>query len=203
GPTIYMAQASQMSILGIERVKFLYKFANELVYSRGLDKQIRFILGDFNLIPQGNNMYNFIYALDSFLSINSAKSLNLIFDRCWRMLRSDGYFLFTFLCPNVNFTSESKSYRIQEPFLPLLLSSNEIDQNLLKSDWSAVKCYNITASSIKYVETLFKKLTTIFSSNKGDLFEYVLDIKNKGVINYLKTQVLDHWAFIAQKRDKN
>ncbi|MFX0061045.1 MAG: SAM-dependent methyltransferase [Candidatus Hermodarchaeota archaeon] len=203
GPAIHLARASQMSILGIERVKSLHKFASELVHLRGLDEQIQFILGDFHLIPRGDSIYNFIYALDSFLSINSTKSLTLIFDRCWRMLRPGGYFLFTFLCPKENLASEANTYRILQRVLPILLSSYKINQNLLKSDWSVVTCSNITVSSIKYIETLFKKIIAVISSlNKEDLFEYIMDIKNKGVLKYLKTQVLDHWAFIAQKRDE-
>ncbi|MFX1254952.1 MAG: SAM-dependent methyltransferase [Promethearchaeota archaeon] len=204
GPARQMARATQMSILGIERVKSLQKFASKMVHQCGLDKQIQFILGDFNLIPQGDSIYNFIYALDSFLSINSTKSLTLIFDRCWRMLRPGGYFLFTFLCPKENLASESKNYSILQRAFPLLLSSYTIEEYLLKCDWSTVICSNITASSIKYVETLFKKIIAVISSlNKEDLFEYISDIKTNGVINYLKTQVLDHRAFIARKRDEN
>ncbi|MFX0092620.1 MAG: class I SAM-dependent methyltransferase [Candidatus Hodarchaeota archaeon] len=200
GPAIFMAQFSTMSILGIESIKPFCDFATEIVHLINLDKQIQFIQGDFYLIPLAENMYDFIYALDSLLLVNSVRNLNLLFERCWRMLRPGGYFLFTLLCIGENFPLNSDSRQKLRQTLSILLSSNEIRQNLTKHAWSTIKSYDITSSSINYTKLFLKQITSGLSDlNKQALSQFVMDIWNKGIFKQLITQVLSHWAFIVQK----
>lgn len=200
GPAIYLAQISNMSILGVERVTSIYNFTLANVRSRGLSKRIHLVLGDLYLIPQSDNSYDIIYGIDSFLLVKSEHTFKALIKRCWRMLRPEGYFFFTFLCVGPQFRFGSDEHRFLNLALPTLLQSDAIKLILLEERWSKEWISDITLSAIGYTKSFFKQLLLGLASLKNqDLWEKVSDIENTGVMFYLKTGVLSYWVFIAQK----
>lgn len=93
GCAVYLATTTQSRVTAIDVLESGLRRGAALAHSKGLDNRVDFRCADAGRpLPFGDNLFDAVFANDSFLHVPDRLSL---FRQCHRVLRTDGRLLFT------------------------------------------------------------------------------------------------------------